>query len=353
VPSPLLNERAVNGDRLSLGLEREGRRLPGGIPNNRGAESQMAYMRQWSEAHNTMPAFKYTASGSPVAIRLACSAISKLGGRGLGWVARCLSPFFPGRQVCIRFVDGSILRFPACDPYWNGALYRFDFDYEPEIRNLLLRLKEKPYWFIDCGANIGYWAVLASSPLLGCKPTIAIEPGEIFDFLQRNREANAGRFDLYDKAVFDSDGKKLAFSKFGNHASDHITHAHYPTRDVVSITLDTLASQRNIDPRESVVIKLDIEGAEIPALEGCRELLKRDTLIVYEDHAQDREHNITRFIMRVLDLPVFALAPDGTGLPVTELNVLDQIKSDPDIGYNFLTCPRQSSFYKWLTDIRG
>jgi hypothetical protein len=41
--------------------------------------SQMAYMQQWSEAHNTMPAFKYTTSGSPVAVRIACSAISKLG----------------------------------------------------------------------------------------------------------------------------------------------------------------------------------------------------------------------------------------------------------------------------------
>jgi len=46
--------------------------------------SQMAYMQQWSEAHSTIPAFKYKTSGSPVAVRMACWAISKLGGAALG-----------------------------------------------------------------------------------------------------------------------------------------------------------------------------------------------------------------------------------------------------------------------------
>lgn len=267
--------------------------------------------------------------------------------RATGLALRAIRPLH--QRASVRLADGSLICFWVGDVYWNPFIWERAFDYEPEIRQLLQRLKEVDYVFFDAGANIGYWSILASSEMLGRKKAIAIEGShETFALLEQNCEANGHRFQIHRNAIFESDGEKLAFSN-GPHPIRHVVPGGDAGGDnVVSLTLDTLARQYGITARDVVVIKLDVEGAEISALKGCERLLQQDTLVIYEDHGNDKTHVTTRYVLEELKLPVFAITDDGTLREIRQLSILDQIKTDPFKGYNFLACTPGKGFHRRL-----
>jgi FkbM family methyltransferase len=170
-----------------------------------------------------------------------------------------------------RLDDGSRLIFPIGDAYWNSFLWENDFDYEPEVRHLLQALHATDYIFIDAGANIGYWSVLVTSAMLGRKRAVAIEASpETFAFLKLNSAANARRLVVRQNAIFDTDGIKLSFTR-GPHEARHIAYNSGRGVDAtISLTIDTIAGDVSPDPKQKVVVKLDVEGSEVRALSGCR-----------------------------------------------------------------------------------
>ena len=169
--------------------------------------------------------------------------------------------------------------------------------------------------------------------------------------LRRNCNANNQRFEICRKAMFEHDGRKLFFSD-GHHAARHIvgpkSNNSTGAEPVISTTVDALARQLQLSDRDRIVIKLDVEGAEISTLKGARDVLNRDTLIIYEDHGGDRSHATTRYVFDELGFPVFSIASDGTITEVEEFGALDRLKTDPKIGYNFVTCPPRSGFHQWI-----
>ena len=81
-----------------------------------------------------------------------------------------------------------------------------------------------------------------------------------------------------------------------------------------------------------MVVKLDVEGAEIPAFEGAGDVLaQRRVTVVYEDHGADATHKVTR---HVLDLGMGVFDPT-TGAPLTIEGVAAR-KTDTVHGFNFL-----------------
>jgi FkbM family methyltransferase len=304
--------------------------------------------------------FDYVVSGGRLSIglvRLLHTAISHTAVRGMGVVMQAIKPFLHSQLSCVHFADGSRLYFRLDDVYWNSFIRQPDFDYEPEIGKFLLRLKDVDYLFLDCGANIGYWSVLVTSEMLGRKRAIAVEASrETMSILQQNCNANDQRFEICRRAMFEYDGHRLFFSE-GNHAARHIVEPESinstDTEPVISTTVDALARQLQLGDSDRIVIKLDVEGAEISTLKGAREVLKRDTLVIYEDHGGDRSHATTRYVLDELGFPVFSIASDGTITEVEEFGALDRLKADPKIGYNFVTCPPRSGFHQWMVGIAG
>jgi FkbM family methyltransferase len=193
--------------------------------------------------------------------------------------------------------------------------------------------------------------------MLGRKRAIAVEASrETMSILQQNCNANDQRFEICRRAMFEYDGHRLFFSE-GNHAARHIVGPESinstGSEPVISTTVDALARQLQLGDSDRIVIKLDVEGAEISTLKGAHEVLKRDTLVIYEDHGGDRSHATTRYVLDELRFPVFSIAPDGTIVEVEEFGTLDRLKADPKIGYNFVTCPPQSGFHQWMVGIAG
>jgi FkbM family methyltransferase len=305
-------------------------------------------------------AFDYEVSGSRLSmglVRLLDTAIARITGRGMGLAMQVVKPLLSSQLSCVHFADGSRLYFRLDDVYWNRFIRQPKFEYEPDIGKFLLQLKDIDYLFFDCGANIGHWSVLVTSEMLGRKRAIAVEASrETIALLQQNCKANGQRFEIFRRALCEYDGQRLLFSN-GPHANRHIVEPQGTNstgvEPVISITVDALARQLHLTDSDRIIIKLDVEGAEISTLKGARQVLKRDTLVIYEDHGSDRSHATTRYVLDVLRFPVFSIAADGTITEVEELCALDQLKTDPKIGYNFVTCPPLSGFHWWIVEIAG
>jgi hypothetical protein len=105
--------------------------------------------------------------------------------------------------------------------------------------------------------------------------------------------------------------------------------------DVVVIALDDFVEQTVITTLGRYVIKLDVEGVEVEALNGARRLLQSDCVVICEEHGSDRNHAISRHILSKTDQKLFCYDPDiGHFEHLRDVTALDRIKRARNIGYN-------------------
>lgn len=135
--------------------------------------------------------------------------------------------------------------------------------------------------FIDVGANVGSWTVLASA-LCGAK-TLAIEADpQTAALLRRNIAVNnaAAKVTIAQVAVSDHTGT-ITFTK-GLDTTNRLARAE-------DTEIQEVACQRldDIAPADPVMIKIDVEGAEESVVRGAAETLRRPTLLaaVIESYA--------------------------------------------------------------------
>lgn len=128
--------------------------------------------------------------------------------------------------------------------------------------------------FVDIGANVGSYTVLASG-VCGAN-TIAIEPAsETIRSLERNIEVNG----LNKLAVVRNTaaGSKSGFVRFttGRGATNRVAEADETQAQLVRLsTLDNV-----VEGKAPTLIKIDVEGYELEVLKGARQCLLRPSLL--------------------------------------------------------------------------
>lgn len=246
------------------------------------------------------------------------------------------------------FADGTVFGFPFADPYWHRAGLG-NADYETEILDFLVRARDIPFDFVDCGANFGYWSTLVTGESLGKHKAVAIEASPVtFRILSANCRMNGDRFRVLNNAVAETDGDVIEFCHTLDHAGSRIldtgipgSGASSPTDRITTVSLGTVIAE-HVEPDRAVFVKLDVEGHEIPSIRGMRNVLNRDILLVYEDHGEDPDSHVTGFLLsegwRVF-WPTTG-NPDGLRLqPVSSVDDIRACKSNPHLGYNLFALP--------------
>jgi len=256
------------------------------------------------------------------------------GHRGYRLGCRTLASIAAKRDIIIRLNENAVLAIPFCDGYWSRLLNR-RYHYEEEIEALLRCLANDRYFFIDCGANFGYWSVLTSSLPFGTQPTLAVEASRTNALrLAENARLNGSRFRFLNAAMSGSSG----FARVvGNRHEKFETIALEQGEPgaVERITLDAVAAQSLTDPSFPVLVKLDVEGVEIEVLEGGRTLSKRDTLFICEEHGSDRAHNVSRYLLGHMEQRLYAFDPvEGRFIRLVGPDQLDRLKKHSWVGYN-------------------
>ena len=281
-------------------------------------------------------------TGSSVIDRIAVLALQAgsvltrpYGHRGYRLGCKLVAIAVAEREIVIRLNEDAAFAFPFCDGYWSRMLNR-RYDYEEEIEAFLRNAADLRYSFIDCGANFGYWSVVASSMPFGRQQTLAIEAfPENAERLRANARLNGERFRWLNAAIGGKAGGFARITGAKHEAMETLALKQNEPDAVPIVSLDSLAAEGLIDATLPVVIKLDVEGVEIDALTGTKGLMQRDCVVICEEHGSDRTHGITRHLINALSLSVFVFDPVRCRfIQLDDIKRLDRIKKHAWVGYN-------------------
>lgn len=147
-------------------------------------------------------------------------------------------------------------------------------EFEPVQTKLLISLLQLDSIVLDIGANFGYYSVITAKK---CDRGMvyAFEPdNRNFNYLKANFELNKlQNMQVFPLALGDKTGK-VKFSQGKRHmGSSHISTSSEFDYQVDMMTLDTFATQNNINLVN--VILIDVEGFELLILKNATELISR------------------------------------------------------------------------------
>ncbi|MFH1442465.1 MAG: FkbM family methyltransferase [Candidatus Micrarchaeota archaeon] len=209
--------------------------------------------------------------------RVLRGALKPFMGRGLGARIPGISKiygFVMNKRIGRCEIDGMKMFVDMEDRIVSNELF-YKGVFEPEETALLKELVRPGSVFVDVGAHIGYYTLLAAKRKA---KVYAFEPqGGNFSLLKRNVHANGfTNVFLYRKAVSDRGGRKVKLycnvSNKGNNsifAKDVVDK--YGEEEVGTATLDGVLGGKKVD-----LMKIDVEGAEINVLKGAGGLIEKN-----------------------------------------------------------------------------
>ncbi|MBW4034831.1 MAG: FkbM family methyltransferase [Proteobacteria bacterium] len=160
--------------------------------------------------------------------------------------------------------------------------------YEPEVSAIFRRTLRPGMGVLDIGANIGYFSMLSAAIVGPTGHVFAVEPNQ-----QNARLLEASRR-LNDFAqitlVHAAAGSKTGILSLHTSHSTGTTSgvpddigALLTARIVPCVALDSvIPADRRID-----LIKIDVDGAEYPAMQGCEQIIRRHRPAIISEFAPD------------------------------------------------------------------
>ena len=170
----------------------------------------------------------------------------------------------PSKVLLPVFINGRMVK--VYKGHWAGVV---SGSYEPDTLNLFTQLLENSSHFLDVGANVGLFSIIAAAK--GTKVT-SFEPHPVIrKVLKKNLKGLPVK--IYDFAASDSEEDVRLFisDEPGSHSlsmkqSDYVL--------VRSIEIDKIVKE-DVD-----LIKIDVEGAEVKALKGMHNILSKNKPIL-------------------------------------------------------------------------
>ncbi len=163
--------------------------------------------------------------------------------------------------------------------------------YEPEVIKEIKSILNNGSTFIDGGANIGFFSLIASKIVGPTGAVIAFEPTpSTLNYLKKNITTNKIKnIIVVDKGLSSSE-KQLPFllskdnpeANFIMSKEDENLQNKDQIIKISTISIDKFCSENNINKID--LIKLDIEGQELEAIKGAREILtiNKNVKIIFE-----------------------------------------------------------------------
>jgi FkbM family methyltransferase len=160
--------------------------------------------------------------------------------------------------------------------FWRQIRFGAFATAEPEYAKLAEWLAEGD-WVIDVGANVGHYTLQLARLVGGTGRVIAFEPvPDTFELLASNVSAAAVRnVSLFNAAVsVQTAAMGISMPRFDSGLKNYYMAALTAKDsefDVLTIALDSIQL-----PRRIALVKIDVEGHELQALQGMEKLLGKD-----------------------------------------------------------------------------
>ena len=167
--------------------------------------------------------------------------------------------------------------------YFGGELSRFIFqgEFEGDERHFLNAFLRPGDTFVDIGANLGLFSLIAAH-LVGPKGRVhAFEPcAKTFDRLRANVDLNGFQnVTLHSLALSDTaEQREMVMAVDGMDAWNSLAKPYmggnYTTETISTETWDTFAEANGLGTGVTLM-KIDVEGWEAPVLAGARKMLSK------------------------------------------------------------------------------
>jgi len=195
---------------------------------------------------------------------------SKISDKGfIGKILRRILNIFPKPEI-IRIFQGPLrgkkwIVNSGVNGYWLGT-------YEREHQRILEKNLRERDIFLDIGAHVGFFTILASQLVGKSGGIFAFEPlKRNIDFLRKHIALNkCDNITVIEAAISNSDGEALFDedeSSFMGKLSNRGTYS------VKTVTIDQLVEEKVILPPS--VIKIDVEGFQEKVLTGAMTTLQK------------------------------------------------------------------------------
>lgn len=169
--------------------------------------------------------------------------------------------------------------------------------WEPEVTEFIKQNLRPGQVFIDVGAHVGYYSLLASRLVGENGKVFAFEPDpENFEVLQMNLTLNHAKNVMPFRQALWKRSSKAKLHSYGEHykmfptlTPENISHPKAQldgtTVEVETVALDNAVPTGKYGITRIDMIKVDVEGAEVPVLQGMEETLKANgSVVILEDH---------------------------------------------------------------------
>ena len=255
--------------------------------------------------------------------------------RLISWRGRCLL----GKAAIVNLRRWNIPIF--LPPRWRGIeklVFVFRENYEPELIYLEKVLSSKAV-FIDVGANLGIYTLVASRLVGRAGRVIAIEPSvQSFPALQKNIAVNRLTNVLpLPVALAEKTAKTWLHHGInpGQNSFGKDPSCNGVGEEVVTETLDSVLLQASVDHVD--LIKMDVEGAEELVLRGASRVVTSERpLIIFEFNPEAAQRlglspSGAWNLLEALNYEFFMVGPRGSL----------QRSDSPLPGRNVVAIPRQ------------
>ena len=216
----------------------------------------------------------------------------------------------------------------------HALLKKCNFDDQSELK-LINKISEKNQVFlIDCGCNYGFYSFYTAS-LSNQNSVIAIE-ASLATAQEFEKNINLNKFNnivLKNSAISDTDNIIVNFNESKNDWESSLVHNEFDEKKVNKIKtqkIDTIIKDQKLDDY-SLLIKLDIEGNELQALEGAKNTIKKYNPIIimelstYIFNKNDRSLDRFKFFLTEFDYSIYNTKNILTSIDdiVVSINSLD------------------------------
>jgi FkbM family methyltransferase len=209
-------------------------------------------------------------------------------------------------------------------------------EYEPHVADVLTSYLTPGANFLDVGANIGYYSLLAASRVGPQGVVIACEPNPyccalLLASARRNKLTNVQLFPFGASDAFAFNHLETSDSNGELAALPDSVEDLLSSRLVFSAPLDWIVRDQHIS-----VIKLDVEGAEHLALSGARRLLERSSPVIISEFCPRRLElvsgvNAERYLQLLIDagysIASLTQVPTGEGFTTEASTVVNWLES--------------------------
>jgi len=141
--------------------------------------------------------------------------------------------------------------------------------------------------FIDIGANIGWYSIVMSKVLPASCKIFSFEPDPLnLEILQKNKEQNlCENIEIVPKALGKTAAQSTLYLYPDKNRGRHSMIALEQNQEKISIevaSLDDFLMDRKIDFTRIKFLKIDVEGFELPALQGAMKTLENVSYVLME-----------------------------------------------------------------------